>query len=116
MNDHSRGPAPLVGAHTLSWLGAAAFVAVAVGCIAAAYFLTRPAGRVDAASRVQQIQLRRDLETKAQELLTQPALNTDGTYRVPIDQAMALLAADNRRFAQFRAASQPDAAPAPAAK
>jgi len=115
MNDHSRGPAPLVGAHTLSWLGAAAFVAVAVGCIAAAYFLTRPAGRVDAASRAQQVQLRRDLETKAQEALTQPARNADGTYRVPIDQAMALLAADNSRFAQFRAASQP--APAqPAAK
>lgn len=105
MNDHARGPAPLVGAHTRSWLGAAAFVAVAFACVAAAYLLTRPAGRVDAASRAQQVQLRQDLEAKAREALTQPARNADGTYRVPIDQAMALLAADNRRFEQFRAAN-----------
>lgn len=109
MNDHSRGPAPLVGAHTRSWLGAAAFVAVAFACVAVAYLVTRPAGRADEASRAQQVQLRRDLEAKAREALTQPGRNADGTYRVPIDQAMALLAADNRRFEQFRAAN---AAPA----
>lgn len=111
MNDHSRGPAPLVGAHTRSWLGAAAFVAVAVACVASAYLLTRPSAAVDAASRAQQVQLRRDIEAKAQQALTQPGRNADGTYRVPIDQAMALLAADNRRFDQFRAANT-----APAAK
>lgn len=111
MNDHSRGAPPLVGAQTRSWLGTAAFVAVAFACVGLAYLLTRPSAPVDAASREQQIQLRRDLEAKAQQALTQPARNADGTYRVPIDQAMALLAADNRRFEQFRAAN---AAPAPA--
>jgi len=107
MNDHSRGAPPLVGAHTLSWLGVAAFVLVAFGCVAVAYLLTRPSAPADAAYRAQQVQLRRDLEAKAHEALTQPGRNADGTYRVPIDQAMALLAADNKRFNRFRTASQP---------
>jgi hypothetical protein len=99
MNDNSRS--------ALSWLGAVAFVVVAFGSIATAYFLTRPSTPPDTAYRAQQIQLRHELEMKAQAALTQPGRNVDGTYRVPIDQAMALLAADNDTFVKFRTQSQP---------
>jgi hypothetical protein len=99
MNDNSRS--------ALSWLGAAAFVVVAFGSIAVAYFMTRPSTPADTAYLAQQLQLRRELEVKAQAALTQPGRNADGTYRVPIDQAMALLAADNTVFAKFRTQSQP---------
>jgi len=105
MSDRSRRPEPLVGAQTRTWLGVAAFVLVALGVLLAAHLATRPAQSPLAASREAQVRLRLELEAKAREALTVPARNADGTYRVPVDQAMELLARDNSRFEAFRQAA-----------
>lgn len=105
MSEPRRQPAPLVGSHSRSWLGAAALILLAVAVLAAAYLATRPSQPAYAASREAQVRLRLELEAKAREALTVPARNKDGTYRVPIEQAMAILAADNARFESFRQAA-----------
>ena len=66
---------------------------------------TRPAQSLLAASRDAQVRLRLDLEAKAKEALSTAARNADGTYRVPVEQAMELLARDNSRFEAFRQAA-----------
>ena len=52
---------------------------------------------------------------KAQALLTEPARNADGSYRIPVKDATALIAADNKVIAKIQAAAAPAPAPAPAA-
>jgi hypothetical protein len=105
MSDRSRRPEPLVGAQSRTWIGVAAFVVVALGVLLAAHLATRPAQSPLAASRDAQVRLRLELEAKAKEALTTPARNADGTYRVPIEQAMELLVRDNSRFEAFRQAA-----------
>lgn len=105
MSEPRRQPAPLLGSHSRSWLGAAALVLLVVAVMGAAYLATRPSQPADAVSREAQIRLRLELEAKAREALSTPARNADGTYRVTIEQAMAALAADNARFESLRQAA-----------
>ena len=105
MSDRTRRPEPLVGAQSRTWIGVAAFVVAALGVLLAAHLATRPAQSPLAASRDAQVRLRLELEAKAKEALSTPARNADGTYRVPIEQAMELLARDNSRFESFRQAA-----------
>jgi len=102
MSDHRRPPARLIGSHTLSWLTAATWVLVAAVLLLSAYLATRPDRPADAANREQHLRLRLEIEAKAQEALAKPARNPDGTYRVPIDQVLALAAKDPRRLDAVR--------------
>lgn len=102
MSDHRRPPARLIGSHTLSWLTAAVWVLAAAVVLVSAYLATRPALPPNAANREQQLRLRAEIEAKAREALTKPARNADGTYRVPIDQVLALAAKDPRRLDAVR--------------
>ncbi len=105
MSDRNRRPEPLVGAQARTWIGVAAFVLAALGVLLAAHLATRPAQSPLAASRDAQVRLRLDLEAKAKEALSTAGRNADGTYRVPVEQAMELLARDNSRFEAFRQAA-----------
>ena len=103
MSDTRREPSRPLGSPILSWLGAASYVLVAFGVIAAAHFATRPTKPATAANREQHVQLRRDIEAKARQALTQPGRNADGTYRVPLEQTLLLVAQDPRRLDAVRA-------------
>jgi len=116
MSEHpSNGPRPLIPGQVKSWLGVVAFVLVAVAVLGYAFVAVRPKTDSDLDRRVAQKALRAETESKAQALLTTPAKNADGTYRLPVADAMAVIAANPQVLADFRKAAAAPAAPAPSA-
>lgn len=102
MSDHSpSGSRPVIPGQINAWLGAVILAGLAFLVIAYVYVANRPQGGADTERRVAQKALRADAESKAQELLTTPARNPDGTVRIPIQDAMALIAADNKVLEKF---------------
>jgi len=91
------------------------FIAAALIVTAYAYLAVRQAPNEEADRRKAQKDLRADNAKKAQALLTEPARNADGTYRIPVKDAVALIAADVKVIAKIQAAAAPAAPAAPAA-
>jgi nitrite reductase (NO-forming) len=115
MSEHpSNGPRPLIPGQVKSWLGVAAFVLVAVAVLAYAFVAVRPTTNSDVERRAAQKALRADTESKAKALITTPAKNADGSYRLPVADAMAIIAANPKVLAEMRKPVAPVAA-APAA-
>jgi mono/diheme cytochrome c family protein len=112
MSEHpSNGSRALLPGQVKSWLGIVAFVLVAVAVLAFAFVAIRPATNSDRDRRTAQKALRADTESKAKALLTDAAKNADGTYRLPVADAMAVIAANPKVLADMRKSA---AAPAPA--
>ena len=111
----SSGSRPLLPGQIASWLRLVCFIAAALIVTAYAYLAVRQAPNEEADRRKAQKDLRAENAKKAQALLTEPARNTDGTYRIPVKDATALIAADNKVIAKIQAAAAPAPAPAPAA-
>jgi mono/diheme cytochrome c family protein len=109
----SSGSRPLLPGQIASWLRLVCFIAAALIVTAYAYLAVRQAPNEEADRRKAQKDLRAENAKKAQVLLTVPARNADGTYRIPVKDATALIAADNKVIAKIQAAAAP--APAPAA-
>ena len=111
-----REPRPLIPAQVASWLGLVAFLAAAAVVVGYAYFATRPRTNADVERRAAQKALRAKTETEGQALLTGAARNADGTFRVPVETAMSVIAADPKALASFKPApAAPAVAPATAA-
>jgi hypothetical protein len=98
----SNNSRPVVSGQVASWLGVIAFVAVAVAVIAYAYLAFRSPSGVDADHRLAQKALRADLDSKAKGLLADSGRNADGTYHIPIESSIALIAAKPEILAQLR--------------
>ena len=111
----SSGSRPLLPGQIASWLRLVCFIAAALIVTAYAYLAVRQAPDEEALRRKAQKDLRAENAKKAQALLTEPARNADGTYRIPVKDATALIAADNKVIAKIQAAAAPAPAPAPAA-
>lgn len=111
----SSGSRPLLPGQIASWLRLVCFIAAALIVTAYAYLAVRQAPDEDALRRKAQKDLRAENAKKAQALLTEPARNADGSYRIPVKDATALIAADNKVIAKIQAAAAPAPAPAPAA-
>ncbi len=109
----SSGSRPLLPGQIASWLRLVCFIAAALIVTAYAYLAVRQAPNEEADRRKAQKDLRAENAKKAQVLLTEPARNADGTYRIPVKDATALIAEDNKVSAKIQAAAAP--APAPAA-
>ena len=77
------------------------------------YLALRQGPDEDALRRQAQKDLRAENTKKAQALLTEPARNADGSFRIPLKDAVALVAKDPKVVAKLQAAAGP--APAPAA-
>jgi len=77
------------------------------------YLALRQGTSEDALRRQAQKDLRAENAKKAQALLTEPARNADGSFRIPLKDAVALVAKDPKVVAKLQAAAGP--APAPAA-
>lgn len=95
MSDNRRPPRPLLGSHSLAWIGAAILLLAVVAVLVQAFRSNRSAAAL-AANREQHLKLRHEIEAKAKQALAQPGRNADGTYRVPIDQVLSLAAKDPR--------------------
>lgn len=103
MSEHpSNGPRPLLPGQVKSWLGVVAFVLAAVALLGYAFVAIRPTTNSDLDRRNAQKALRADTEAKAKALLTAPAKNADGTYRLPVADAMAVIAANPQVLADLR--------------
>ncbi len=111
----SSGSRPLLPGQIASWLRLVCFIAAALIVTAYAYLAVRQAPDEDALRRKAQKDLRAENAKKAQALLTEPARNADGSYRIPVKDATALIASDNKVIAKIQAAAAPAPAPAPAA-
>ena len=111
-----REPRPLIPAQVASWLGLVAFLAAAAVVVGYAYFATRPTTNSDAERRAAQKALRAKTETEGQALLAGAARNADGTFRVPVETAMSVIAAAPKALASFKPApAAPVTASAPVA-
>ena len=115
MSDNSsNGDRPLIPGQVASWLGILAFVFVAIFAIAYAYVAFSPKTNSDAERRIAEKALRADTESKAKGLISATGLNADGTYRVPVEVAMSLMAADPDLVNKMRSYSAPGpSAPSP---
>jgi mono/diheme cytochrome c family protein len=93
MSDHSSDASrPVISGQVASWISLLAFAAAAIIVLAVAFYKSRPVTTSDADRRVAEKALREDTEAKAQALLKTPGRNADGTYRLSITQAKALIA------------------------
>jgi mono/diheme cytochrome c family protein len=93
-----------------------AFLAAAALVVGYAYFATRPSTNTDVERRAAQKALRAKTETEGQALLAGAARNADGTFRVPVETAMSVIAADPKALASFKPApAAPVTASAPVA-
>ena len=111
MSEHpSNGPRPLLPGQVKSWLGVVAFVLVAVALLGYAFVAIRLTTNSDLDRRNAQKALRADTEAKAKALLTAPAKNADGTYRLPVADAMAVIAANPQVLADLRKSAAAPAA------
>lgn len=112
MSDHSSsGNRPLIPGQIAAWLGVVSFVAAGLIVTGYSYLALRQGPSEDALRRQAQKELRADNAKKAQVLLTEPARNADGTFRIPLKDAVALVAQDPKVVAKLQAAAGP--APAP---
>ena len=111
----SSGSRPLLPGQIASWLRLVCFIAAALIVTAYAYLAVRQAPNEEADRRQAQKTLRADNAKKGLALISEPGRNADGTYRIPVKDATALIAADNKVIAKIQAAAAPAPAPAPAA-
>jgi mono/diheme cytochrome c family protein len=114
MSDHSSsGNRPLIPGQIAAWLGVVSLVAAGLIVTGYSYLALRQGTSEDALRRQAQKDLRAENAKKAQALLTEPARNADGSFRIPLKDAVALVANDPKVVAKLQAAAGP--APAPAA-
>jgi len=114
MSDHSSsGNRPLIPGQIAAWLGVVSLVAAGLIVTGYSYLALRQGTSEDSLRRQAQKDLRAENAKKAQALLTEPARNADGTYRIPLKDAVALVAQDTKVVAKLQAAAGP--APVPAA-
>jgi mono/diheme cytochrome c family protein len=114
MSDHSSsGNRPLIPGQIAAWLGVVSLVAAGLIVTGYSYLALRQGPNEDAFRRQAQKDLRAENSKKAQALLTEPARNADGSFRIPLKDAVALVAKDPKVVAKLQAAAGP--APAPAA-
>jgi mono/diheme cytochrome c family protein len=107
----SSGSRPLLPGQIASWLRLVCFAAAALIVTAYVYVSVRKAPDAEGERRQAQKALRAETTKKGLALITEPGRNADGTYRIPVKDAAALIAADAKVVAKIRSA----AAPAPAA-
>ena len=111
----SSGGRPLLPGQIASWLRLVCFVAAALVVTGYVYLSVRKAPNAEAERRLAQKALRADNSKKGLALINEPGRNADGTYRIPVKDAAALIAADVKVVAKIQAAAAPAPVAAPAA-
>ena len=111
----SSGNRPLIPGQIASWLRIVCFAAAALILTGYVYLSVRKAPNAEAERRQAQKALRTENAKKGLALITEPGRNADGTYRIPVKDAAALIVADAKVVAKIQAAAAPAPAAAPAA-
>jgi mono/diheme cytochrome c family protein len=111
----SSGSRPLLPGQIASWLRLVCFAAAALIVTGYVYLSVRKSPDAEAERRQAQKALRAENSKKGQALINEPGRNADGTYRIPVKDAAALIAADVKVVAKIQASAAPAPAPAPVA-
>jgi len=111
----SSGNRPLIPGQIASWLRLVCFIVAALIVTGYGYLSVRKAPNAEAERRLAQKALRADNSKKGLALINEPGRNADGTYRIPVKDAAALIAADVKVVAKIQAAAAPAPVAAPAA-
>ena len=111
----SSGSRPLLPGQIASWLRLVCYIAAALIVTGYVYLSVRKSPNQEADRRQAQKALRADNAKKGLALITEPGRNADGTYRIPVKDAAALIAADVKVVAKIQAAAAPAPVAAPAA-
>ena len=111
----SSGGRPLLPGQIASWLRIVCFIAAALIVTAYTYLSVRKAPNAEAERRAAQRALRAENAKKGLALINEPGRNVDGTYRIPVKDAAALIVADSKVVAKLQASAAPAPAAAPAA-
>ena len=106
----SSGSRPLIPGQIASWLRLVCFIAAALIVTGFVYLSVRKAPNAEAERRLAQKALRADNTKKGLALISEPGRNADGSYRIPVKDAAALIAADNKVVAKIQSAAAPAAA------
>ena len=101
------GSRPLIPGQIAAWLGVVCFVAAGVLLVGYAYTVVRKAPTTDVAHRDEQKKLRATTEAKAQEILTVPIRNADGSFRIPLKDALEIIARNPQVITQLQTAAAP---------
>ena len=104
---------PLIPGQVASWLAVLALVGAVTAASVAAFLHYRTGVSPEAARRAQQVTLRAETEAKSAQLLASSAKNDDGTYRIPLGDALRIAAERPEILGRLAPAVAP-AAPAPA--
>ena len=110
----SSGSRPLLPGQIASWLRLVCYIAAALIVTGYVYLSVRQVPNQEADRRQAQKALRADNAKKGLALITEPGRNADGTYRIPVKDAAALIAADVKVVAKIQAAAAPAPVAAPA--
>lgn len=111
----SSGNRPLIPGQIASWLRLVCFIAAALIITGYVYLSVRKAPNDEAARRLAQKDLRAENTKKGLALIAEPGRNADGTYRISVKDAAALIVADVKVVAKIQAAAAPAPVAAPAA-
>jgi len=111
----SSGNRPLIPGQIASWLRLVCFIAAALIVTGYVYLSVRKAPDAEAERRQAQKALRAENAKKGLALINEPGRNADGTYRIPVKEAAALIVADPKVVSKLQAAAAPAPASAPAA-
>jgi mono/diheme cytochrome c family protein len=111
----SSGNRPLIPGQIASWLRLVCFIAAALIVTGYVYLSVRKAPDAEAERRQAQKALRAENAKKGLALINEPGRNADGTYRIPVKEAAALIVADPKVVSKLQAAAAPAPAAAPAA-
>ncbi|MGA0134522.1 MAG: c-type cytochrome [Opitutales bacterium] len=104
---------PLIPGQIASWLAVVALVGAAAAASVAAYLSFRGGESPAAVRRGQQVALRAETEAKASALLSSSGRNDDGTYRIPLEDALRVAAERPEILGRLAPPASP-VAPAPA--
>ncbi len=106
---------PLIPGQIASWLAVLALVGAVTAASVAAFLHFRTGVPPGAARRAQQVALRAETEAKAVELLSSSAKNDDGTYRIPLSDALRIAAERPELLGRLAPAVAPVAPDSPSA-
>ncbi len=105
-------PRSLIPGQVASWLAVVALVGAVTAASVAAFLHFRTGVSPEAARRAQQVALRAETEAKAAQLLSSSARNEDGTYRIPLRDALRLAAERPELLDRLAPPAAPAAPPA----
>ncbi len=113
MSDETHSEENSAAGAMLTWAAFAGIFLIAFAVIAIANFAVSPKSGVDADWVARRQALLEENTAKGRQLIAEPGKNADGTFRIPVEQAMQVLLRDRASWALVETLARGNATPAP---